>query len=243
HRAAVAAGIRPAGHTGLVEVAVDDQLAAPLEQVEQARPPGGAVERVVLLNGHPRHPAARCGQRIAGAGQLLLLHEQLLPRCIPLLRRHDRRHLHRDPSSFRYSSTTSNRRPQRTRWLSIQSAASPSARVSSERRCVRPSTTRVTTPVSSSTFRCLEIAGFETPKPPVASPTVAGPAARRSTMPRRIGCESALNGSLTIRLTVAVAAGRPKQGRKMRQAPRRPSGSSSRRPALGARSEVRALSG
>ena len=64
---------------------------------------------------------------------------------------------------------------------------------------VRPSTTRVTTPVSSSTFRCLEIAGFETANPRVASPTVAGPAARRSTIPRRIGCERALNGSLTNR--------------------------------------------
>jgi hypothetical protein len=49
------------------------------------------------------------------------------------------------------------------------------------------------------------IAGFDTPKPPVASPTVAGPAARRSTMPRRIGCEIALNGSLTIRLTISEA--------------------------------------
>ena len=40
-----------------------------------------------------------------------------------------------------------------------------SALGSSESRCVRPSTTRVTTPVSSSTFRCLEIAGLDTPKP------------------------------------------------------------------------------
>src|SRR5215218_4074659 len=88
------------------------------------------------------------------------------------------------------------------RWRSIHSAASSSPFGSSERRCVRPSTIRVTTPVSSSTFRCLEIAGFETPNPRVASPTVAGPTARRSTMPRRIGCERALNGSLTTGLTV-----------------------------------------
>jgi hypothetical protein len=50
----------------------------------------------------------------------------------------------------------------------------------------------------------LEIAGLDTPKPPVASPTVAGPAARRSTIPRRIGWESALNGSLTTGLTIAT---------------------------------------
>src|SRR3712207_2467908 len=55
------------------------------------------------------------------------------------------------------------------------------------------------------------MAGLETPKPAVASPTVAGPWARRSTMPRRIGWDSALNGSLTTGLTVlapANAAGR-----------------------------------
>lgn len=55
-------------------------------------------------------------------------------------------------------------------------------------RCVRPSTVRTTTPASSSTFTCLEIAGLETPKPTVASPSLAGPLARRSTIPRRIGC-------------------------------------------------------
>src|SRR4051812_45153025 len=71
---------------------------------------------------------------------------------------------------------------------------------------MRPSITRCTTPVSSSTFRCLEIAGLETPKPLVASPTVAGPPARRSTMPRRMGWARALNGSLTTGLTVAAVA-------------------------------------
>ena len=39
------------------------------------------------------------------------------------------------------------------------------------------------TPASSRTFTCLEIAGLDTPKPAVASPTVAGPAPRRSSMP------------------------------------------------------------
>src|SRR5215210_3795506 len=99
-------------------------------------------------------------------------------------------------------------RPQTARWRSIQSAASLITSGSSERRWVLPTITRVTTPVSSSTFRCLEIAGLDTPKPAVASPTVAGPSARRSTMPRRIGWESALNGSLTIKLTVARASDR-----------------------------------
>src|SRR3954453_6416787 len=95
------------------------------------------------------------------------------------------------------------------RWRSIQSAASLSTAGSSDSWCERPMTSRRRTPVSSSTLRCFEMAGFETPKPAVASPTVAGPAARRSTIPRRMGCESALNGSFTIRLTVAPRRATP----------------------------------
>ena len=100
HGAAAAAALGPAGHARLEEEAVDDQLTAPVEQVEQARRAVRAVEAVVLLHGHPRHPAALGGQRVAGAGQLLLLHQQLLARGVPLLRRHDRRHVHRAVSLF-----------------------------------------------------------------------------------------------------------------------------------------------
>ena len=45
--------------------------------------------------------------------------------------------VHSDSSSFRYSSTTSNRRPQRARWRSIHSAASLE-HVGLEREAVRP---------------------------------------------------------------------------------------------------------
>src|SRR5215210_2071297 len=145
----------------------------------QARRAVRALEGVLLLDGHPRHPPALGCQRIARAGELFLLHQQFLARGLPLLRRHGRRGVHFGVPSFRYSSTTSNRRAQRARWRSIQSAASPSAWVSIESWWVRPAITRVTTPVSSSTFTCFEIAGFDTPKPDVASPTVAGPSARR----------------------------------------------------------------
>src|SRR6185503_6189243 len=197
-RAAEAAAVGPAGHVGVVEEAVEDELLAPLEHVEQRRRAVRALEAVLLLDRHPRHPAALGGQRIAGAGHLLLLDQQLLAGVLPLLRRHDRRGVHRcSSSSFRYSSTTSNRRSHRARWRSIQLAASPSPSGASASRCLRPSIVRVTTPVSSSTLRCLVIAGLDTPNPAVASPTVAGPAARRSTIPRRIGCARALNGSLT----------------------------------------------
>src|SRR3954451_11533804 len=196
-RAPGAAALGEARDAGLVEEAVDDELAAPVEQVEQACRAVRALEAVVLVDRHARHAAALGGERVARPGQLLLLGEQVGAGGLPLLRGHDGRQVH--SCSSRYSSTTSNRRSQRERWRSIQSAASLSASGSSERRCVRPSTTRVTTPVSSSTLRCLVIAGFDTPKPAVAAPTVAGPAARRSTMPRRIGWDNALNGSLTNR--------------------------------------------
>ena len=89
-RAAAAGMLGPAEHAGLEEGAVDDQLTAALEQVEQARLALRPVELVLLLHGHPRHPPALGGQRVTGAGQLLLLHEQLLARRLPLLRRHDR---------------------------------------------------------------------------------------------------------------------------------------------------------
>src|SRR6266508_3089200 len=42
----------------------------------------------------PRHPPPRGGQRVTGAGQLLLFHEQLQARSLPLLRRHDRGCVH-----------------------------------------------------------------------------------------------------------------------------------------------------
>src|SRR4051794_4961773 len=196
-RAAGAAALGEARDAGLVEEAVDDELAAALEQVDEARRPVRALEAVVLLDGHPRHAAALGGERVAGARVLLLFHEQVPAGLLPLLRGNDGRQVH--SFSLRYSSTTSNRRSQRAPGRSIRSAASLTASGSGERRWVGPSTTRVTTPVSSSTFRCLVIAGFDTPNPAVASPTVAGPAARRSTMPRRIGCERARNGSLTTR--------------------------------------------
>ena len=85
HRAAAAGMVGPAEHAGLVEGAVDDQLMAAFEQVEQARLALGSLELIVLLHGQPRHPPALGGQCVTGAGQLLLLHEQLLARGFPLL--------------------------------------------------------------------------------------------------------------------------------------------------------------
>jgi hypothetical protein len=42
------------------------------------------ARRTHSFHGHPRHPPTLGGQRVTGAGQLLLLHEQLLARSLPL---------------------------------------------------------------------------------------------------------------------------------------------------------------
>ena len=94
--AAAAGVLGPAEHPGLEEGAIDDQLTAALEQIEQAHLALGPVELVLLLHSHPRHPPAFGGQRVTGAGQGLLLHEELLARSLPLLLRHDRGCVHRE---------------------------------------------------------------------------------------------------------------------------------------------------
>jgi hypothetical protein len=99
-RTANAGMLRPSMHAGLEEGAVDDQLTAALEQVEQTRFALGPVERICLVHGHPRHPPTLGGQRVTGAGQGLLLDEKLLARSLPLLRRHNRWRVHGVPSSF-----------------------------------------------------------------------------------------------------------------------------------------------
>ena len=89
HGAANACMFGPADHAGLEEGAVDDQLPATVEQVEQTRLALGPLELVILLHGQPRHPATLGGQRVTSVGHLLLLHAQLLARSLPLLRRHN----------------------------------------------------------------------------------------------------------------------------------------------------------
>src|SRR5579862_212680 len=95
-RAAATSVIGPAKYSRLEEGAIDDQLRAALEQIEQANFTLGSVELVLLIHEHPRHPATVCGERITGPGQGLLLREQLLARNLPLLLRHDRGCLDRE---------------------------------------------------------------------------------------------------------------------------------------------------
>jgi hypothetical protein len=67
--------LRPAVHTRLVEDAIDDQLTAAMEELEQTLFAVGSVERIDLLDGNPRHPPSLGSQRVTGAGQLFLLDE------------------------------------------------------------------------------------------------------------------------------------------------------------------------
>src|SRR6202047_3824818 len=89
-RATAAGVLGPAENPGLEEGAIHDQLRPAFEQIEQAYLALGSVEFVLLLYQHPRHSSTFRGQRITGASQGLLLHEELLPRSLPLLLRHDR---------------------------------------------------------------------------------------------------------------------------------------------------------
>src|SRR5215469_2312796 len=88
-RAAAAGMLGPTEHPGLEERAIHDELTAAFEKVEQAHLSVGPEELVRFLNRHPRHSPPLGGQRIAGSGQSLLLHQELLTRRVPVLSRHD----------------------------------------------------------------------------------------------------------------------------------------------------------
>src|ERR1700694_3527626 len=94
--AAAAGVLGPAEHPGLEEGAIDDQLTAALEQIEQAYLAPGSFELVLLVHSQPGHAPAFGGQRVTGVGEGLLLSEELLVRSLPLLPRHDRGCLHRE---------------------------------------------------------------------------------------------------------------------------------------------------
>src|ERR1035438_4775676 len=92
--AAVAGVLGPAEYSRLEEGAIDDQLPAALEQIEQANLALGPQELVLLFYRHPRHPSTLGSQGVAGPHLSLFLHEHLLPRSLPLLWRHNRRCVH-----------------------------------------------------------------------------------------------------------------------------------------------------
>src|SRR5437868_10995959 len=88
-RAAAAGMIGPSEHSGLKERTIEDQLPAALEKVDEANLTVWALELILLLHQHPRHPPTLGGQRVTRTGEGLFLHQHLLVRSFPLLRRHD----------------------------------------------------------------------------------------------------------------------------------------------------------
>src|SRR5262249_33873891 len=77
-RAAAARMIGPAEHARLEEGAIDDELPAALEKIEQAGPAVRSLEDIGLLDGRPWHAPALGRERVTGAGQGLFLREHLL---------------------------------------------------------------------------------------------------------------------------------------------------------------------
>ena len=74
-----------------------NELAAPVEQVDESRGAARALEAVALLDpDHRQAPPLRC-ERVERACCCLLLHEQRVPGAAPLLLAHDRRAVHRAP--------------------------------------------------------------------------------------------------------------------------------------------------
>ena len=67
HGAADACMFGPTDDARLKKRAVENQLTAAVEQIEQAGLPVGPVKLVILLHGQPRHPPALGGQRVPGA--------------------------------------------------------------------------------------------------------------------------------------------------------------------------------
>src|SRR5580704_7738520 len=101
-RAAAASVVRPAKHARLEECPIHDQLLASLEQIEQAHFALRPFKLVRLLHRHPRHPTPLSRQCISRPREGLLLHEHLLTRSLPGLRRHGWRDTHRGLFAFRF---------------------------------------------------------------------------------------------------------------------------------------------
>src|SRR5207244_10553359 len=83
---------------------IEEQLPAPLEQVEQAGLAVRAVEGVVLVDPDHRQSATLGGEGVACTGGFLFFGKQRVPGCLPLRRGDDRGTVHGAPFSHSYSS-------------------------------------------------------------------------------------------------------------------------------------------
>jgi hypothetical protein len=92
-RGAAGAALVP---SGVEHEVVEDELAAALEQVGQVHGAVGALEGVVLLHLDHGQVAALGAEGVAGAGQLLLLGQQVLASGQPLVAADDPGKAHRE---------------------------------------------------------------------------------------------------------------------------------------------------
>src|SRR5206468_2262975 len=86
---------------------IEEQLPAPLEQVEQRGLAARPVEDVVLVDPDPRQPTTLGGERVSCPGGFLFLGKERLPRCLPLRLGDDRWKVHGAPFSGSSSSRLS----------------------------------------------------------------------------------------------------------------------------------------
>ena len=105
HRAAWATCRRPTFHAGREHEVVEEQLAASLEKVAQARLAALAFEHVVLFDPNHRQAAALGGELTQGASHRLLPDQEPVALLLPLGARDNRRKLDRgrfahQPCSF-----------------------------------------------------------------------------------------------------------------------------------------------
>lgn len=113
---------------------------------------------------------------------------------------------------------------QKARWLSNQAEAVVIPSAESRQRCRRPSIRRSSSPDSSSTRMCREIAGCEIGNADAISPTLSGPRASRSTIRRRVGSARAPKTaskrcSLTIMLYNNIVKSAHRQGAEEQSGP------------------------
>src|SRR5579862_7027914 len=102
------------------------------------------------------------------------------------------------------ASSRSNRRSQKRRYGSSQSAtprSGPASRRQGRHWASRP---RAISPACSSTLRCFEIAGILIANGSASSVTDASPSARRDRIARRVGSASAENVALSASVAVGI---------------------------------------
>src|ERR1700761_620575 len=75
--------VGPAMDVRIEKGAVNNELPAPVEKIEQRSPSLWSLKYILILDGDPRHAPARRSQGISRTGMFLLLNQHLLPGFLP----------------------------------------------------------------------------------------------------------------------------------------------------------------